>query len=88
MGYLPGVCYDPETIELLRTALNGAWDSLSDERKRTVLKSDLAERILAAAAAGERDVERLRMKALLRPSCGDQRNGADAILSAALSRHG
>jgi hypothetical protein len=45
-------------------ALNQAWSSLSEHRRREVPQSLLAERMLNAAARGERDPERLRESAL------------------------
>src|SRR5215213_5123393 len=60
MGRLVGVRFDPETVELLRSVLDAAWDGLSANRQRTVTKSELAQRILAAAGRGERDPDRLR----------------------------
>jgi hypothetical protein len=61
------VCYDPETIEMMKTVLERAWASLPDSRRSADVKSELAQRILTAAASGERDPDRLRMRALLRP---------------------
>jgi hypothetical protein len=61
-------CYDPETIELMKTVLEKAWASLPNSRRSAGLKSELAQRILTAAASGERDPVRLRMRALLRPT--------------------
>ena len=62
-----GACYDPATIELLKSALETASVSLSKSRQGTVLKTELAQRILAAARAGERDPERLVAHALMKP---------------------
>jgi hypothetical protein len=62
------VCYDPEMIEMMKTALEKAWASLPESRQSAALKSELAQRILTAAASGERDPDRLRMRALLRPT--------------------
>ena len=56
--------FDPETISLLRAALDDAWSSLPPELRATTLKTTLAERILQFAAKGERDRERLRDLAL------------------------
>jgi hypothetical protein len=61
------VCFDPETIEMLRKVLDEAWDALSPSGKQTTLKTELAERILAAAGLGDRDPKRLRSIALMRP---------------------
>jgi hypothetical protein len=76
------VCYDPETVEMMRKVLEDAWAALPESRRSTIPKTELAERILAAAATGERDPERLRMRALMRP------NSAANILQAALARNG
>jgi hypothetical protein len=57
-------CYDPETVEMLRTALDEAWASLPAARQALISKTDLAERILALAATGERNPIRLRSAAL------------------------
>jgi hypothetical protein len=63
-----GVVFDPETIKLLRAVLDDAWSSLTPERQQTIQKEDLADRILLAAAAGERDPAQLRRRALMQPS--------------------
>jgi hypothetical protein len=62
-----GACYDPATIDLLKAALETAWASLSKSRQGTVLKTELAQRILTAARAGERDPQRLVAHALMKP---------------------
>ena len=56
--------FDPETIALLRSVLDDAWDSLPAEVQATTQKTTLAERILKSAAKGERDRDRLRDAAL------------------------
>ncbi len=53
------VYFDPETIGLLKKALDDAWKSLPLEQQATMLKTTLAERILKSAARGERDRGRL-----------------------------
>jgi hypothetical protein len=58
-------CYDPETIETLRVALDEAWESLPPAKQALTSRTDLAERILALAAIGERDPIRLRSGALV-----------------------
>jgi hypothetical protein len=88
MGQSAGVCFDPETIVLLQTVLAEAWNALPASRRQTVLKTELAERILAAAAAGERDPGRLRAHALMRPMATAAANQASAILRDALARNG
>jgi hypothetical protein len=59
------VCYDPETISLLRRAVDDAWDSLHPLQKEFTSRALLAERILNLAAKGERNPERLRHAALV-----------------------
>ena len=62
-----GGCFDPETIQLLEIILEQAWATLSPSQQRTALKSDLARRVLSAASRGERNPDRLRAVALMRP---------------------
>lgn len=59
-----GRVYDPETVELLKTILEDAWACVRPEQQRGVSKTLLAERLLSAAARGERDPARLRARAL------------------------
>jgi hypothetical protein len=61
---MAGGAYDPETIALLRTVLDAAWNSLGAEEQAQSSKCLLAERILHLAATGERDPIRLRAAAL------------------------
>ena len=56
--------YGPETVELLRSVLEDAWTSLRPEQQREVSKTLLAERLMRAAARGERDPARLRVRTL------------------------
>ena len=58
------VYFDPETVTLLRQALDDAWACLSPALQATMQKTALAERILRSAARGERDRQRLRAAAL------------------------
>lgn len=46
--------YGPETLILLRTALDEAWALLPDHRKSGTRKSEMAQRILKQAAEGVR----------------------------------
>jgi hypothetical protein len=64
MGWAEGGSYDPETIEVLRAALDDSWASLSPEKQAQTTKTALATRILKLAAKGERDPVRLRTAAL------------------------
>ena len=60
--------YDPETLSVLRDALDQAWSLLPDERKAVTHKADMAGRILKLAAEGVRDPVRLRAAALIGPA--------------------
>jgi len=57
--------FDRETVALLRTSLDRAWASLRPGEQACMSQSVLAERILKAAAKGERDPDRLRARALM-----------------------
>jgi hypothetical protein len=57
--------YNPETLTVLRTALDEAWALLPNDRKSESQKSDMAQRILKQAAEGVRDPVRLRACALV-----------------------
>jgi hypothetical protein len=56
--------YDPETIELLRTTLNEAWDALPLHHREQTSKSHMAQCVLKHAARGERHPGRLRLRAI------------------------
>ena len=54
----------PETLRLLQSVLEEIWDTLRpDERARTS-KAVVAQRIIMAILAGERDEARLRIEAV------------------------
>jgi hypothetical protein len=53
-----------ETVALLREAVEDAWFYVQPQRRPDLTRSALAERVLKAAAKGERDPERLRRAAL------------------------
>jgi hypothetical protein len=57
--------YNPETLTVLRTALDEAFALLPNDRKSECQKSDMAQRILKQAADGVRDPVRLRACALI-----------------------
>jgi hypothetical protein len=57
--------FDRETVSLLRTTLDRTWASLPPDQQARISRSVLAERILKAAAKGERDPDRLRARALM-----------------------
>ena len=56
--------FSPETIALLRSILDDAWESLRPEERSCTNKTAIAVRILDMAAAGERDPIRLREEAV------------------------
>ena len=56
--------YDPETLDVLRNALDQAWALLPEASKNRHLKLDMADRVLRKAAMGERDPARLLTAAL------------------------
>ena len=62
-----GARFDPETIAIIKAVLDDAWAALSPGQQRGLPKSHLAERILAAAATGERDPVRLLARAFIAP---------------------
>jgi hypothetical protein len=55
--------FDPPTLAMLRNVLDDAWSRLPAGQTE-VTRSLLAQRILRAAKAGERDPARLRAHAL------------------------
>jgi len=59
-----GSVYTPETLKLLRDALDDAWAALRPDERARATKSMLATRLLELAAEGERDPARLRSAAL------------------------
>jgi len=56
--------FGPETIEILRSVLDDAWESLRPEERACASKMAIAVRILDMAAAGELDPVRLRAEAV------------------------
>jgi hypothetical protein len=63
MRVAEGAGYDPETITLLRSVLDAAWDALPPEA--SISKSDLAMQLLRIAAQGERDPHRLQARTMM-----------------------
>jgi hypothetical protein len=57
--------FNSETIDLLESVLDSAWMSLSPNQQARTSKPLLAQRILNAAAQGERDPTRLHVRALI-----------------------
>ena len=60
-----GTGYQPHEIKLMRSALDEAAIILPEAERTSAMKTKLASRILAAAANGERDPNKLRIAALL-----------------------
>jgi hypothetical protein len=65
MKVAEGAAYDPETITLLRSVLDAAWDALPPEQRATTTKSRMASCLLRLAARGERDPMLLRRRAVM-----------------------
>jgi hypothetical protein len=59
----PRMSYDPATIAVLRRALDEVLLDARFHRNRGASALEIAEHILAQAAAGERDLERLKSSA-------------------------
>ena len=57
--------FDLETVALLRETLDNAWACLRPQERATTSRSLLAEGILALAAEGERNPDRLIDAALM-----------------------
>jgi len=57
--------FSPETLKLLQSILDDAWEYLTPEKSARTTKSLVASRILEVAAAGERNPVRLRAAAKL-----------------------
>jgi hypothetical protein len=64
MRAVAGGSFDPETILVMSAALEEAWASLLPQQQRATTKTAMANAVLHAAAAGERDRIRLRAEAL------------------------
>ena len=69
------IYFDLETVALLRNALDDAWACLRPQERATTSRTQLAEGILALAAKGERNPDRLIDAALM--AVGNRRE-ADA----------
>ena len=55
----------PTEVQIMRQALDAAWDSLSQREKDGNFKTDMAQAILQAAEYGERDLSKLKEAALI-----------------------
>ena len=59
------IYFDLETVALLRETLEDAWACLRPQERATTSRTELAEGILALAATGERNPDRLIDAALM-----------------------
>ena len=60
--------HDAQTIAVLRRALDDVFADRRFIRQRSTSALEIAEHLLAQAAAGERDIDRLRASALAKLS--------------------
>ena len=60
-----GAAFEPEVINLMKSALDGAATLLPQNRRTPSTKVKMASRILAAVAKGERNPAQLIIAALL-----------------------
>jgi hypothetical protein len=60
-----GALFQPELIEIMRAVLDEAAMTLSEAKRTSAMKAEIASHILACAAKGERDPVVLKMNALL-----------------------
>ena len=66
-----GHAYDVQTIDLLRNVLDDVWSVLTESQRNQLPRSMIAELLLSAAAAGERDEAALRIHVLAKLGCTD-----------------
>ena len=59
-----GTAFYPELIELMKAVLEDATATLPEAKRTSTMKTEIASRILACAAKGERDPITLKMAAL------------------------
>jgi hypothetical protein len=59
-----GTVFQPELIELMKAVLEDATMTLSEAKRTSTMKAEIASRILACAAKGERDPTALKLAAL------------------------
>jgi hypothetical protein len=60
-----GAVFQPELIELMKAVLDDATAVLPEAKRTSSMKAEIASRILATAAKGERDPSVLKVAALL-----------------------
>lgn len=59
-----GAVYDPELIKLMKSVLEDATATLPEAKRTSAMKAEIASKILAFAAKGERDPLVLKSLAL------------------------
>ena len=59
-----GAVFQPELIELMKAVLDDATATLTEAKRTSTMKAEIASHILASAAKGERDPAALKMAAL------------------------
>jgi hypothetical protein len=62
---ITGAVFPPELIELMRAVLDDATATLPEAKRTSSMKAEIASRILACAAEGQRNPAALRTAALL-----------------------
>ena len=60
-----GAVFQPELIELMKLVLEEATAALPEAKRTSTMKAEIASKILACAANGERDPTALKVAALL-----------------------
>ena len=60
-----GAVFQPELIELMKAVLDGVTAMLPEAKRTSTMKAEIASRILACAAKGERNPIALKNAALL-----------------------
>lgn len=61
---IAGHSFDPDTIALLQSVLDDIWAELTEGQRNRMPRSLIADRLLRAAADGERDRDVLRLDGL------------------------
>jgi len=59
-----GAVFHPELIKLMKAVLDDAVATLPDAKRTSTMTAEIASQILACAAKGERDPEKLKITAL------------------------
>ena len=60
-----GAVFQPELIKLMRAVLDNAVETLPEAKRTSTMTAEIASRILACAAKGERDPIVLKNSALM-----------------------